>query len=506
MKTLLISTPVRFMTPYHRRTRGCMPPLNLLYLASSLLNRGHEAMVLDTYSDQGITDAEILARAAAFSPGLIGIPTYTVAMPEAFSLAALLKKALPQAKIVFGGIHASYLPAECLKDANVDLVVIGEGEDALPEIADALDAGRPLETVKGLAFRSGGKDVFTPPRPESENMDAKPLPAWHLAEFDRYYMSSTRAASDKRAASTLSMRGCSYNCVFCTHSFCYKTARLRKPAAVADEIQLLSERYGVGQLQFEDSTFTCSKEHVLEICRLIKERGLKIAWNCNIRANNMDDEMFAAMKSAGCANVLLGVESGSQTMLNAMKKGTTIEQIRRTVAMSKKHGIRLNASFLIGVPGETRESAIGTYRFARELDPDYVIFSALVPSVGSELFDKAVAERKINSSAVKGSEYLQVYAEQAPLVEMSSLSSAELASLMERFTRGFYLRPNYILKRLIHLTSLNELRGAVSGLTLIMVHQFRRLMGRVLPVDDRLYPYTGPLEDAVPGPGDKKEP
>jgi radical SAM superfamily enzyme YgiQ (UPF0313 family) len=474
MKILLISPPLQNAARYQMRARGCMPPLNLLYLAARLIKSGHEVKLLDLYADpRPLPEIQEIVR--EFNPALAGFSSYTANMASVSALAAAVKRELPRTLTVIGGIHASYLPEATLKDPNLDLAVIGEGEETLNELARTLAEGGAHETVAGLAFRRNGKVCLTPARPQIEDINTLPWPAWQLINFKRYFLASTRAVTDKPAFSVMSMRGCAYSCSFCSHSFCYKSVKLRNPADFVDEIQFLKETHGIEEFQFEDSTFTCLPDRAREICALIVARKLDITWNCNIRADNMTDDLFAALREAGCRRVLLGVEAGTQAMLDSMRKGITLDAARRAVAWAKKHGIRVNAAFLIGTPGETLESAWAAYRFALELNTDYAMFSALVPSVGSELFDTAVSAGIIRPDRVKGADYITVYSERTPLVVMSGLSRAQLAELMERFTRGFYLRPRYILNRLAGMRSLNEAAGMIAGFILVLIHQFNSL-------------------------------
>lgn len=479
MKVLLVSPSLRNMDVYQVRARGCMPPLNLMYLASGLLAGGHEVKIIDLYAE-GFSEAEFLARARAFGPDLAGFATYTASFDMAAAGARLLKKEFPGIRTVAGGIHASYLPAACLKSGDFDFVVVGEGEVTLRELADGLAAKKDVPDVAGLVFLKDGKPFATAPRPLIEDINALPGPAYQLVDLSKYYLGITRAVGTSPAASVLTMRGCPYKCTFCSHHYGYG-GRIRKrlPGAVVEEMKVLYDKYGVREFQFEDPSFTCDPAHVKEICRLILEKGLKISWNCNVRANTASDELFAAMAAAGCRRALLGVESGSQEMLDRMKKGITLEAVRRTVALAKKHGMRVNAAFILGTPGETLETAQQTYAFALELDPDYVMFSVYIPSPGGELFENLADEGKLDLDKVYGADYITVYSEQEPMVEMSAVPAARLLALMEEYTRGFYLRPSYILKRLRTLGLPGELRRVLWGVALIFSHRFRSLGGKL---------------------------
>jgi len=203
-------------------------------------------------------------------------------------------------------------------------------------------------------------------------------------------------------------------------------------------MQHVVERHGVGEFRFEDCTLTADPARVRELCERITARRLPIVWNCDVRADTASDQLFAAMRAAGCRRVFLGVESGSEKILGAegADKAIRLDQVRATVRLAKKHGLRINSSFVLGLPGETRETALESFRFALELDPDYAMFSVLAPVVGSKLFARAVKEGKIDVARYRGAHYLSAYAHSVDIVEMSELKADELVELMRRFNAG----------------------------------------------------------------------
>jgi len=475
MKVLLVSPALRNMDVYQVRARGCMPPLNLMSMAAVLERGGHQVEIIDLYAE-GLTESEFLARARKFGPELAGFATYTASFDMAAAGARLLKANFPGLKTAAGGIHASYMPAQCLRGGDFDCAVVGEGELTMLELADALAAKKDISGVPGLVLPKEGKAFATPPRPLIEDLDSLPLPAYHLVNLANYYLGITRAVGTAPAASVLTMRGCPYKCTFCSHHYGYGSRiRKRSPALVVAEMKKLYDEHGVREFQFEDPSFTCDPAHVKEICRLIVESGMKIAWNCNVRANTASEELFAAMEAAGCRRALLGVESGSQELLDRMKKGITLGAVRQTMALAKKHGMRVNAAFILGTPGETLETARRTYEFALELEPDYVMFSVYIPSPGGELFDGLAAEGRLDLDKVYGADYITVYSEREPMVELSAVPAPRLLALMEEYTRGFYLRPSYVFRRLGTLLLPGELSRVAWGVALIFSHRFRRL-------------------------------
>ncbi len=479
MKVLLISPPFEaIIHPTQKLVKGCMPPLSLMYLAGTLLKNGIETSILDLNATP-LTREGAAAEAVKFAPDLIGFTTYSANIELTFGLARALKLALPRAPIVLGGIHASYLPENCLAEPAVDAVVRGEGELTLLELARAVESGTPWERIKGLVYRGGGALVHTRPRETVRDIDSLPWPAHRLIDVNRYFPAITRAITGGPFSSVLTMRGCAYRCSFCSHHYGYGGAvRLRSITDVADEIEFLRRGLGVRELQFEDNSFSWRPDRALALCRLLRERKLGVSWNCTMRADTASEELLREMKAAGCERILLGAESGDQAVLDRMHKGHTLEQVSATARWARKYGIRVNCSFVLGMPGDTEATLRSSFGLALELDPDYVMFSVLTPSVGSEIFDRAVADGKIEKRDVKGERYMIVYSEYPPLLEMSEVPAARLKRLMEEFTLGFYARPRYILRRLAGLGSPRELLRLFFGAAIIARHQLLKLLRR----------------------------
>lgn len=464
MKVLLINPPHE-TAPAQRALENLMPPLNLMYLASYLQKAGHELRLLDLYAEP-LPEAEALEKIKDFGPALAGFATYPGSMDEVYSLAKKLKASAPAVHITLGGLYASYLPEVCLSLCPADSVVVGEGEATLAELASALGKGQDLPAVAGLCYRKDGGPVRTAFRPIAEDIGALPWPAYELINFDAYRLPPTRAVRHGRVSSILSARGCNYNCSFCSHHYGYNCrVRLRTPEDVTEEMRHVVEKYGVTEFRFEDCTFTADAKRVKAICALIVEKKLPVVWNCDVRADTASDGIFEAMKAAGCRRVFLGVETGSQELLGTLSanKDIRLDQVRNAVKLAKKHGLRMNCSFVLGLPGETRETARETFKFALELDPDYAMFSILAPVVGSMLFEQAVKEGKIDVPSYRGAHYLSASAGRVSVVEMSGLKAEELLGLMKTFNREFYSRPGYLLRRALAVRSLTELKYLAWG-------------------------------------------
>ncbi|MDD2805041.1 MAG: radical SAM protein [Elusimicrobiales bacterium] len=464
MKILLVHPPQR-LGRAQRGLENIMPPLSLLYLASSLKKAGHEVKLLDLYASP-LPPEEELAAMTGFKPELAGFATYPGSIDETYRLAKALRAASPGTFQVLGGLYASYLPEIALSQCQADAAVLGEGEATLCELAAAVAEGVPLAKVAGLCYRKHNATFRSAPRSPLLNIDALPWPAYDLLDFDAYRLPPTRAVSRGRVSSVLSARGCNFNCSFCSHHYGYFChIRRRNPEDVVEEMRHVARMYAVKEFRFEDCAFTADPARAKQICALLKERLPGTAWNCDVRADTASDGLFAAMRAAGCSRVFLGVETGSQKMLGELgaNKAIRLDQVRNTVKLAKKHGMRINCSFVLGLPGETLETAMESLKFALELDPDYAMFAALMPVVGSRIFDQAVKEGKIDPVTYRGGHYLASYSNPKDLVTMSTLSAQELVRLMRGFNKEFYGRPGYLLRRLLSVRSLGELKSLADG-------------------------------------------
>lgn len=442
-----------------------MPPLSLLYLASTLRRSGYEVKILDLYAEP-LSLREAGEEIARFRPDLAGFATYPGSMDEVYALVKDLRAASPGVFIVLGGLYASYLPEIALSQCPADAVVMGEGEATLRELAALVVSGGELAAVSGLCYRKHGATFRTAPRAVRLKLDSLPWPAYELINFDAYRLPPTRAVTGGRVSSILSARGCNFNCSFCSHHFGYFChVRSRDPEDVVKEMKHVADKYGVKEFRFEDCAFTAEPERAKKICALLKERLPGIAWNCDVRADTASDGLFSAMREAGCRRAFLGVETGSQQLLGEVgaNKAIRLDQVRATVRLAKKYGLRINCSFVLGLPGETRGTALESLAFALELDPDYAMFSILMPVVGSRIFEQAVKEGKIDPVTYRGGHYLSTYADPAEVVSMCGLQPAELVELMRSFNTKFYSRPGYVLRRLAAARSLAELKSLAAG-------------------------------------------
>ncbi len=354
-----------------------------VYLAAVLKTQGHQVQVLDLLVSEPRED-KVEQALASFSPELVGITSVTMTFPMACRIASWVRGARPDAIIALGGPHVSFVPERSLRECpQADLVVRGEGENTLLELLESLEKGSDLRMVRGITFREKSEVVSTPPRPLVEDLDELPQPAWDLLPLARYRVLQGKVG-------VLSSRGCPYGCVFCVgQRMVGRKGRFRSPDKVVDEMEWLALR-GFGSIGIDDDLFTLKKSHALEVCREILSRKLPINWHAFARVDTVNPEILNVMSEAGCTDLLYGVESGSQEVLDKIGKGITLDQVRDAVKMGQEAGIRIFASFVLGLPGETRQSLRATVDFARSLGCQYG-FHVLSPFPGTRIWEKAQA-------------------------------------------------------------------------------------------------------------------
>ena len=363
MKIVLIFPPNVYQTKQN------MPPLGISWLASYLRENGYkDVSIIDSMAGR-YTNEEIIELLKQKKPDIIGISFGTQIRFSAFDLARLIKQNFPKVTLVVGGPHPTLTPQDTLENINeIDIVVRGEGEISFLNLVRTLESGGDLARVKGISFRNQKGDIIhNPPELPIQDLDKLPLPARDLLPMDKY--EKTTVLSKKRATNIMSSRGCPYYCAYCSTSEQWgHKIRHRSPINVVDEIEFLLKTYPFLEgIRFFDDVFTMDKNRVIAICDEITKRKLNFVWECEARANTVDEEVIRAMKRAGCEYIDLGIESGSDRILKNIKKGITVEQAVTAAKIIKKAGIGLKVFIMHGLPGETYEDIKKTIFLSRYL-------------------------------------------------------------------------------------------------------------------------------------------
>jgi radical SAM superfamily enzyme YgiQ (UPF0313 family) len=443
-KVLLVNPPVGTHA-YRRTTVGAelleSPPISLLQVAASFAGDFRlQFLDLDLYAEQW--RAKLAAVAKEFAPDYVGATANTPAFPMALECAAIAKTAAPAAKTVIGGVHPTVRPAEALESPAVDYVVHGEGDLVFRQL---VDAGKP-DDVPGVAYRRDGAVVVNARPPLIEDLDALGMPRHDLVEIEKYKGTSVLAPRGP-AGYLESSRGCRHQCIFCNKTLFGRVFRPKSPARIVAEIESML-RAGFRWIHFIDDGFGTDVQRIVDLCEMIQKKDLKFHWTAlsGFAADQWTKEALVMMKKAGCLRVSFGIESGNQAILDRVKKGTTLDQIRQGVGAARESGLETLGFFIFGLPGETAATAQQTVDFAKALRLDLAKFSVATPNPGTPLFAEWSAEGRINSH--DWSRYLFNFVDD-PVYTHPNLPPAELARIYRRAYRQFYLRPEFLARRLV---------------------------------------------------------
>lgn len=381
-------------------------PSGLCYLHSTLKVAGFDSQLANF---SGWSESEIARQLKQINPDIIAISQWTHNRHASVDLAHAARNLNPYCTVIMGGGHASFQKHELLCPGSpVDMVIVGEGEQALLELVRMLKAGRNWDMVPGIAFNRADTVVTTAPRKLVEDLDAIPF----AAQFLDY---SIGVDHELQAEFIVTARGCPAACTFCSSpGFWQRCVRFRSPENILDEIVFIQKHYGLIYFSFRDDTFTADRARTIAFCRLLIERRVHIIWNCQSRVNFLDEELLLWMKRAGCEGVQLGVESGSPGILKILGKNITATQVECAAAAVRKVGINLSVYMISDVPGETASDREASIALIRRIRPDDGYVSPLVFYPGTRLFADAVANGRVAENIFHINRQPAVYAAGRP--------------------------------------------------------------------------------------------
>ncbi len=467
MKVLLLNPPFAEYEGLEGHG-GKALPLNLAYLAAYLRQRRPDIAieVLDC-EGLGLNYEKIEEKLQVIKPDIVGITMPTPAYVQVLAVAKIVKKVLPDIKVIVGGPHPTVLPEQTIQEEPIDICVVGEGEETFYELIEAIEKNLPLNNVKGIVFKDKGQIQQTERRPLIQDLDAIPFPARDLFPLDIYFPPPTKRMSNKKAGNMISSRGCPYQCTYCIASVMWeRRVRFRSVKNLVDELEECCRKYGMGEFNFHDELFTVNKERVKEICQEIKRRNLDIAWVCMIRVDFADEETLRYMKEAGCKKIMFGFESGSQMILDKMKKRVALEKAEEAVKTVKKVGIKTAGNFMFGNIGETEETIKQSIKLAKKLNCDTIAFFIASPYPGTEFY-KTAMENGYFRPDFEWKDFTLVGNNKPPL-DLPGLPAEKILQWQKRAYLEYYLRPRYILMKLFGLRSWTEIQNLFNGLKLLL--------------------------------------
>lgn len=427
-----------------------LPPTDLMYLASVAEKEGFEAKICD-YSQGG----DLVEDLKEFKPDYLVVNVATPTLEHDLDALKIAKDILPNVVTIAKGAIFLTKSEDILKNHEaLDIVIFGEAEDTLKEILQGVE--KPL----GIYYREAGQIKFSGVRPFIDNLDEIPFPARHLVDNTIY----RRPDNNKVQAVVKVARGCPFHCFFCLATpVSGAKVRRRSVENIVEELKECVEKYNITNFVFWSDIFNLDKNWTMALCQAIIDSGLKITWSANTRADTADDEMAKMMYKSGCRLVSIGVESGSQYMLEKMGKKITLDDVRRTVKTFKDAKIRIYNYFVIGLPWESEETVEETIRFAIELDSDFISFYTATPLPGSRFYEYAKEHDLFDKETSFENAYFY------PAVNTHNLTRDRVFELHKSAIKRFYLRPLYILKMLTRIRSFAEVKSYfTAGINLLL--------------------------------------
>lgn len=439
------------------------PAFGLCYLAAVTRQHGFNTSIVDAEA-LNLNTEKTVDSILSFEPDYVGITATTQLIRSAAAVAKEIKNRGPKIKVIIGGVHVTALPKETLlENSCFDYAVIGEGEETLVELLNALETKKDLELVKGLAIRQPVNNVFlTEKRPFIKNLDTLPYPAFDLLpNMARYYRVSTQSVNRLPALSLVTSRGCPGKCTFCDTSVHGHIPRAHSAEYVANLMKILNKEYGAKSILFDDDNFLTFRPRLKELVKIIKSEGLDLTWSCMGRVDMADFETLRIAKSGGCWQIMYGIETGSQKLLDFYKKNITLEQIEHAIKVTKQAGLKIKGFIMFGNPLETRDSIKATIGLIKRLDLDDVSISFFTPFPGSAIYKEVENYGKFERDWERMSSFDVVFVP-------NGFTKKELQHYSKMAFRQFYLRPRIIFSYLRRITSPTQFKELVlSGLALL---------------------------------------
>ncbi len=473
MKVLIINAPLSLAEQAGNsslaKVGNLQQPLGIAYIGAILEKAGFEVVIYDC-PQMDVSIPELRDKVAELKPKLIGFSCTTLSFNNTLKAASLIKKALPETHLIVGGPHVAADPKGSVDNDIFELGVTGEAEYTFLELAERIRDGKTQDTkilgideIKGVVYSENGAFRSTPSRGFISDLDELPIPARHLLPPLSDYKATIASSMKHPVGSIMSSRGCPAQCKFCDRTVFGNRFRAHSPKRIADEMELLVKRFGAKEIKFWDDTFTLNKKRVYDLCEEIYKRKIKVVWACLTRVDAADYDLYKAMKKAGCWQVLFGLEHGNNRMLEKMKKGFTIDKAAESVRAAKKAGLNVRGSFVVGYPGETKETMQDTLDFAKSIPLDVASFYVFTPYHGTQAFQELVKEGKIRHNDYDFYHEM-IDPDSAKLAYVpDGLTEKEIALFVKKCYSEFFLRPSYIMKQIMAIRNLNQIKGYWDG-------------------------------------------
>lgn len=441
---------------------GHQMPLGIYYLAAQLKKDGLPVDVLDGETEH-LTHEDVVNKLKSNDVKIVGITSTTVAFHRARSLAEIIRTHLKDVTIVIGGPHMTSLPMETMKTNAFDYGIVHEGELCFSMLCRHLMHGEwSISDIPSLYYFDNGKIVSNPVGNYIPDLDTIPFPARELCPDLGVYKPPVGQFMKQPVMSLITSRGCPYLCNFCDNNTFGRKIRFASAEHVVAELKEMIDVYGAREIAFLDDTFIIHKKRLYKIFELLNEEGISFPWTCMTRANNLTEEIVKMIADNGCWQLRIGVESGNQDVLDFMKKGITLEQVKNAAHWCDKYGIKTTGFFMIGHHTDTPETVQQTIDFALSLPFTDITVTINTPMPGTESYNIAHDYGEYSEGDWTSLNYW------TPVFVPKGLTAELMKAKQAEMYRRFYTQPRVILNQIKKIKSLSELKvflkNAILGL------------------------------------------
>jgi len=432
-------------------------PYGIASIMQYILDRGYNVKYLEPNIER-MTLNEYKNYILNENFDIICIGSTTLEIGKTIKNFEIIKKINPNIITVLGGIHATIMPKETLKETFfIDYLILGEGEKPFTSLLDCIKTNnlKEIKNIKGIAFRNKNKIIVNPP--DYKNMlciKELPTPAYSLFPMKKY-VSQITFTKRFPSYSIVASRGCVFNCAFCNATDIFgKKVRYKEVDRVIGEILTLKKEYGAKGILFLDSTFTVNKEWIKEFCEKYIESKINLPWSCGSRVDTVNKNILKLMKKAGCWEIMYGVESANQKSLDILNKGTTVKQNTETLKLSMKLGFYTYASYIICLPGETKYDALNTIKYAKKIGTPAAIFYLPIPFPKTELWNIC----KENGILREDTEWedFNSWDWKNPVYINPLIGKEKMKKLLDYAYYSYYLTPKVIYRNLKEIVLLKQ--------------------------------------------------
>ncbi len=417
------------------------PPLDLAYSAALLEKNGFDVSIIDSPT-LDLDKSKILNDIVSKDPDLIFVNTSGASLSSDLDFASWLKNA---SEVETMALTQVFSPENVLKKKSIDIFIRGEIEHTILELCQKHPN---IKKINGAFFKRGDKFFYNPKRPFIRDLDELPFPAYHLLPMKKY---SHQMFKRKNFTTNLTSRGCPFGCVYCPYPIGYGDIwRGRSPENVLDELKMLVEEYKVKSILFRDQVFNFFPKRTEKICDGIVNEDFDITWRCEVRVELFSKILLQKMKRAGCAGIHMGIESGDPIILKNIAKGGISEQhitkVKEVFSDAREIGLETVAFFMIGFPGETKESVSKTFKLAKEIKANQAWFCSVVPYPGTELYELAERNDWLLTKDIRNYTGRSVVMKTDSLTEEEIKKAVDAGNFMFSKDRSQFLKTIFSLK------------------------------------------------------------